>query len=219
MDASKVIKAIEDLAVEVAVWVLLLPKTFVAVFRSPAQVVTGYEASLLSGQLQDERYLEPVRFWFLLGPAILLLDQWLTSNERAAVAIFGQSFEKMAAVATLILFIAPLAYAWQISIERALPLTRSNLQNAFRMQCYPFGVASFIFFVGGLILRWSEPLSAVFMLGAFIWHFYAQMVIARSDSRIVFPLGYVFHGGFKMLLLFAVLVAISGAFYSTGKLG
>ena len=75
MDANKAIKVLEDLAVEVAVWILLLPKTFLAVFRSPAEVVSGYEASQLPGQAPDERYLEPVRFWFLLGPAILVIDQ------------------------------------------------------------------------------------------------------------------------------------------------
>lgn len=218
MDANKILRAIEDLAVEVAVWLILLPKTFVAVLMRPEKVVAHFELSQQSAEPRSDEYLEPVRFWFLLGPTYLLVEQWLQGHTKGLVYQFGDSFEKMAAVATLTLFIAPVGFAWQICLERGQTLTKTNLELAFRSQCYPFGVVTFIFNISLTVFGRLGQIGAAVFWVAILWHFFAQLRIARADSRIVYPLGYVFLGGFKVLILFAIWLAISLALYISGKL-
>lgn len=218
MDANKILRAIEDLAVEVAVWLLLLPKTFAAVLIRPEKVVADFELGQQSEEVRSDEYLEPVRFWFLLGPTYLLVDQWLQGNTKGLVYQFGDSFEKMATVATLSLFIAPVGFAWQICLERGQKLTKTNLELTFRSQCYPFGVVTFLFNISLTAMGCVGQIGVAVFLVAILWHFFAQQRIARTDSRIVHPLGYVFLGGFKVLLLFAIWLTISLALYISGKL-
>jgi hypothetical protein len=80
VDPQKLLKTLEGAVFEVALWVLLLPKTLWQVLRHPVWVLDYTAAEFAKPEAERfDDYLSPVSFWLLIAVASYL---WATSVVR-----------------------------------------------------------------------------------------------------------------------------------------
>src|SRR5262247_4893054 len=80
MEPQKLLKTLEGAVFEMALWVLLLPKTLLRVLRRPVWVLDYTTAEMAKPESERfDDYLSPVSFWLLVAVGPYL---WATSTVR-----------------------------------------------------------------------------------------------------------------------------------------
>jgi len=80
VDPQKLVKSLEGAVFELALWVLLLPKTLLRVLRHPVWVLDYTTAEFLKPEAERfDDYVSPVSFWLLVAVGPYL---WATSVVR-----------------------------------------------------------------------------------------------------------------------------------------
>ena len=142
MDPLQLLKSLEAAVFEVALWVLLLPKTLLRILRRPVWVLdytTAEFAKPEAGRFDD--YLSPVSFWLLVAVGPYL---WATSTIRHHYDLPAPSGDAMShlsiinryMICALLLVAAPLTVAVIFSLIRGHGVTRRVLLPHFAAQCY-----------------------------------------------------------------------------------
>jgi len=143
MDPQKLVKSLEGAVFELALWVLLLPKTLLKVLRHPVWVLaytTGEFAKPEVDRFDD--YVSPVSFWLLIAVGPYL---WATSVIRHRHSPPGAaSWDPLShlpissryLITALLLVAAPLTVAVIFARIRGHSVARRVLQPHFAAQCY-----------------------------------------------------------------------------------
>jgi len=139
MDPQKLLKSLESAVFEVALWVLLLPKTLLRILRDPvwARDYTAAEFAKPEAERFDD-YLSPVSFWLLIAVGPYL---WAASTVRHRYNIEGDPISHLSIlnrylIAALMLVAAPLTVAVIYSLIRRHGVARRQLLPHFAAQCY-----------------------------------------------------------------------------------
>ena len=142
MDPQKLLKSLEGAVFEIALWVLLLPKTLVQVLRRPVWVLDYTTAEFAKPEADRfDDYLSPVSFWLLVAVGPYL---WAGSAIRRHFAAGDTSTDVMThlpildryLVSALLLVSAPLSVAVIFSLVRRHGIARRALLRHFAAQCY-----------------------------------------------------------------------------------
>lgn len=142
MDPQKLLKSLEGAVFEMALWVLLLPKTLLQVLRRPVWVLDYTTAELAKPEADRfDDYLSPVSFWLLVAVGPYL---WAGSAIRRHFAVGDASVDVMShlpiinryLVSALLLVSAPLSVAVIFSLVRRHGIARRALLPHFAAQCY-----------------------------------------------------------------------------------
>lgn len=209
MDLVKLLQGIEDLVVEMALWIILLPRTLWRVLVAPVEVARHFDSMQATPPAErDEEYLSPVLFWLLLAPVSLLL--WLTFDDQATLAKYGATFRERLATGILMLLAPPLAFAVTVVRIRRERLSRRTLARQFALQCYvhaPAAVALVASFA--LQRRLGENIGTLALLVAGVWFCFAELRIIGREERVRQPVKLLAQGClFSLLLMFAVVFVI-----------
>ena len=143
MDPQKLLKSLEGAVFEIALWVLLLPKTFFRVLRRPVWVLDYTTAELARPESERfDDYLSPVSFWLLVAVGPYL---WATSVVRHHYSLpANPSGDVMShlpitsryMISALLMVAAPLTVAVIFSAIRGHGVARRALLPHFAAQCY-----------------------------------------------------------------------------------
>jgi hypothetical protein len=178
MSVVKLLSSIEELAIELALWLVLIPKTMLFVAFRPSGVWPYTQGELLKapGDRFDE-YVSPVLFWVLLGPVTFLLVLKPVVNN--ILSQLAGPFEEQVLVAVLLLFTGPVAFALQVPSPGGTRLSRKAFTKAFSVQCYFFGVFALISNCALAVVLSSLPgrgfSSILTMGGVVIWLGWAEL--------------------------------------------
>ena len=212
MDLLKLLRGLEDLVVEIALWIVLLPRTLWRVIVSPVALARYFDQIQATAPAdRDDEYLSPVLFWLLLAPVSLVL--WLTHDNKAALALYGAQPQEQIATGSLMLLAPPLGFAVASAWIRREQMSRRTLGRHFAMQCYfhaPFACAFVLSFA--LQPRFGENIATLVLGIALTWFCVAEFRVARRDTAVGLALKFVALGcALAFLLMFAVASII---FYS-----
>src|SRR5262249_2794845 len=135
LDPLQLLKSLEAAVFEVALWVLLLPKTLLRILRRPVWVLdytTAEFAKPEAGRFDD--YLSPVSFWLLLavGPYLwgtsVVRHRFSSPGEAAGDALSHLPIINRYLITALLLVAAPLTLAVIFSLIRGQGVARRVLQ-------------------------------------------------------------------------------------------
>jgi hypothetical protein len=143
MDPQKLLKSLEGAVFEIALWVLLLPKTLVRVLRNSGWVLdyTTREFAKPEADRFDD-YMSPVAFWLVLAVGPYL---WATSVVKHRYHVVGEISDDVVShlsitgrylIAALLLVATPLTVAVIFSLIRGHGIARRVLQPHCAAQCY-----------------------------------------------------------------------------------
>jgi len=143
MDPQKLLKTLEGAVFEVALWVLLLPKTLVRVLRQSGWVseYTTREFAKPEAERWDD-YMSPVAFWLVLavGPYLwatsVVRHRYSPSGDPLGDVVSHLSIPSRYLIAALALVATPLTVAVIFSLIRGHGVARRVLQPHFAAQCY-----------------------------------------------------------------------------------
>src|SRR5262245_32470938 len=142
MEPQKLLKSLEGAVFEMALWVLLLPKTLVQVLRHPVWVLDYTTAEFAKPEADRfDDYLSPMSFWLLVAVGPYL---WAASVIRHHFAVGDASADVMShlpiinryLITALLLASAPLSVAIIFSLLRRHGIARRALLPHFAAQCY-----------------------------------------------------------------------------------
>src|SRR5262245_8100795 len=142
MDPRQLLKTLEGAVFEMALWVLLLPKTLFRVLRRPVWVLDYTTAEMAKPESERfDDYLSPVSFWLLVAVGPYL---WATETIRRHYNLPAASGDAMShlsilnryMICALLLVAAPLTVAVIFSLIRGHGVTRRVLLPHFAAQCY-----------------------------------------------------------------------------------
>jgi len=143
MEPQKLLKSLEGAVFEMALWVLLLPKTLLRVLRQPVWVLDYTTAELAKPEADRfDDYLSPVTFWLLVavGPYLwattVIRHRYSPPGEAAADPLSHLPIINRYLIAALLLVAAPLTVAAIFSLIRGHGVARRVLQPHFAVQCY-----------------------------------------------------------------------------------
>src|SRR5215510_3625652 len=143
MEPQKLLKSLEGAVFEMALWVLLLPKTLLRVLRQPVWVLDYTTAELAKPEADRfDDYLSPVTFWLLVavGPYLwattVVRHRYSPPGEAAADPLSHLPIINRYLIAALLLVAAPLTVAAIFSLIRGHGVARRVLQPHFAVQCY-----------------------------------------------------------------------------------
>jgi hypothetical protein len=143
VDPQKLLKSLEGAVFEMALWVLLLPKTLLRVLRRPVWVLDYTTAEFAKPEAERfDDYLSPVSFWLLIavGPYLwgtsVVRHRYSPPGDASGDALSHLPITSRYLIAALLLVAAPLTVAVIFSLIRGHGVTRRVLQPHFAAQCY-----------------------------------------------------------------------------------
>lgn len=223
MDLLKLLRSLEELVVEIALWIILLPRTLFSVIVTPVKLARYFDRiQEIDPKERDDEYLSPVLFWLLLAPTSLIIC--LSQQDQRAFAIYGASASERILTATLMLLGPPLGFALASVLLRRETVSKFSLGRQFALQCYfhtPMALLLVVYIA--LANRYGEDrggnIGAGILFVGLIWFVIAEFRVARRESEVVRALSTVAVGcSFGCLLLFLVGFAVMFALFLSGRM-
>jgi len=144
MNFLKLLSSLEELVVEVALWIILLPRTLFSAIFTPVTLARYFDRTHdLPLKERDDQYLSPVLFWLLLGPVSLIVIFML--QDQTALAVYGADANERILIAALMLLGPPLGFALASVVVRRESISRRSLGRQFALQCYFNAPMAFLF--------------------------------------------------------------------------
>lgn len=226
MDLLKLLNSLEDLVVEVALWLILLPRTLFAAIFTPVTLANNYDLmQKIPLEERDDKYLSPVLFWILIAPVSLILT--LAGMDKEALAIYGDGWQERMTTAVLMLLGPPLGFAITPLLVRREAVTKKSLGRHFALQCYFHAPMALVFILSMIVNRLfvarfgeevGETLLGVVFFPAIVWLVVTEYRVARRESETGWAVGSTALGcGFASLLMFAIACAIMLVFFLIGR--
>ena len=210
MNLLKLIGSLEDLVIEIALWLILLPRTLFAAIFTPVKLAKYFDhIQTIPREDRNDEYLSPVLFWILLAPISLIL--MIARTDQEALTLYGAGWEERIATAILMLLGPPLGFALAFVLVRREGISRNSLRRHFALQCY-FHAPMAIFFVGTALPKTqaSDTIrGAVFFVGL-AWFLITQFRVARRENEPGRATGSIAMGSAMGCLL---MIAIGGAIW------
>jgi hypothetical protein len=223
MDLLKLLRSLEDLVVEIALWIILLPRTLFSVIVNPVKLARYFDRIQdTDAKERDDEYLSPVLFWLIFGPVSLIIC--FTQLDQRALALYGASAGERVLTASLMLLGPPLGFALASVLLRHEPVSRRSLGRQFALQCYFHAPIAFLLVVyGALATRFGEDVGGAIgtgiMVVGLVWFVIAEFRVARRESEVGRAVSAVALGcSFGCLLFFLVGFAIMFALFLSGRM-
>ena len=219
MDFFKLLQSLEDLVFEVALWIILLPRTLFAVIFTPVTLANHFDdLQATPAAERNDLYVSPILFWVLLAPSSLIIA--IARLDEKAIKIYGENWQERLAVGTLMLLGPPLGFALGTILARREDVSRKSLRRHFSLQCYFHAPVSVILVVAIALMENIKPrlgedaASAIvspliFLPGA--WFLITQYRVSRRDFQPLRATGSVALGcglGFVVFLATDFMIGI-----------
>lgn len=201
MGLGTIVRLTEDLLYQIAVWILLIPKTFSKVVLNPSWI-PRYVAEELEKPAEDrfDAYVSPLIFFVLVAivpnliantfwPAIPYTDLATRRTVVDEAAGLGEEHRFLFYAAMWILL--PLSYAFLHQVVGSKEISSSALKPAFYTQCFRLTPLSLVFatrFVIQLSVQpgwshlWLVNWAAILLVGA--WLISSEVVVARAELGV-----------------------------------
>lgn len=226
MDLLKLLNSLEDLVVEVALWLVLLPRTlFAAIFRPVTLASYFDQMQPIPVEERDDKYLSPVLFWILIAPVSLILT--LAGADKEAFALYGDGWQERMTTSVLMLLGPPLGFALASLLIRREAVTKKSLGRHFALQCYYHAPMALLFVLSIIVNKSAETrfgeevgdaLLAVLFLPALVWFVITEYRVARRETEPGRAVGSTALGcGFGLVLMIAIALAIMLVFFLIGR--
>ena len=225
MDFTKIIKFIEEFLYEIAVWIILLPKTFFRITFKPHKIVDYVNEEFnKEREHRFDEYMPPILIFILLiifpysGVAEFIgtikAASYLANNDTLSYRFFSSSLESKIFLISVFLLAGPLGTSLVLAKMKGLKISKTNLNRFFYIQCYCFTPSLlfllpfvFIFVVSGG--RDLEELNLTFYVIAlvsanlFIWHLLlTEMFAIKNELQVK---------NFKAIMIFTASMIVSYA--------
>jgi len=226
MSLPAILTLLEGLVFEIATWLVLVPKTLVAVIRRPRMLPALAAAAHGTSEEPPDEYVSPVLLWLIVGvvPGIPMI---VTEQGPAWIAhglLRSLGVEASIIAAATLLLLGPLSFATAQALVKRRRLARSVLRQPFAIQCGCFAPLFLGYFVGlaadfqTVVARYELVygiVSIVALLGSLLWFLRAEYVVLRLDAAsplravATMALGIVLWAGFIALSrLILVMVSV-----------
>lgn len=175
----KLIKFLEDFLFNLALWLLILPKTFVKIIMNPTWAAT-YIPDELSKEPDEQfdQYISPP-LMIILCPVLITYLYFKAENYKL---LTGFSVEEYLTILSYVVIILPLIYSFlYLKLLRA-ELSRKNLKPLFYIQCYYFSVVLFVPTIGNVMDSYvdlSPYLLLLFPVLSILLWIYFQFIYIR----------------------------------------
>jgi hypothetical protein len=143
VDIQKILQIFEDLVYEIALWPVLIPRTFFH-FAFRPKTINSYVRNELARPAAERygEYLSPIVFWLLIAviPWFLTTDalargHYLGKDNWLLLTYIKEPREVRFVALTLILLWPPLGFAIALQLEKEAKITRESLRQPFYTQC------------------------------------------------------------------------------------
>lgn len=227
MNLLKLLNSLEDLVVEIALWLILLPRTLFAAVFTPVKLARYFDRlQTISPEERNDEYLSPVLFWILVAPASLVIA--LARGDKEALALYGDSWEERLATAILMLLGPPLGFALASALVRREGVSRNSLRRHFALQCYFHAPMTALLVILLVVTKYVEMrfsnaeigdvIVGALTLPVLAWFFITEYRVARRETEPVPAGGSVALGcGFGLSLMCAIALAIWLLFFLIGR--
>jgi hypothetical protein len=146
MNIINIIKGIEQLAVELLLWIIYVPKTLYKIIKDPNWVPVYIKEELNKDEDKFKGYLSPILLFLAISVLLfVLLDSGLiiAPDYDESGGNFGQ---KLQGPAGLLFLALPLFFGLTIELFRKGGIKRENLLHSLYVQCYFFSPLMLSFF-------------------------------------------------------------------------
>ncbi len=219
MDLLKLISSLEELIVEIALWIILLPRTLWSAIVTPVKLARYFDQTQeIPEKERDEKYLSPVLFWLLIAPTSLII--WLMRQDQEALKFYGAQPKEQFGTAAFMLLGFPLSFAAVTTWFRGESLSKRTLGREFALQCYFNAPMSALFMLSlALEPQLGHNVSTMLFGISLAWFCITEVRIAKRDGAVRHPIVLVALGyGFAGFLMFAITLAIECALVLSGRL-
>jgi hypothetical protein len=229
MDLVKVLESVDEFIYEIALWLLLVPRTFLQVVFRPAWACAYVDAELKKDKSQRfSDYLSPVLFWVVVGLIPYFCVLGLLSSIKASTVASEAGFRYVLSMGwqNQLLVIAgfglglPLEFSRRTVKALGQTVNRESLRRPFYTQCFCVGPAYLILLPALTItLRFDDkipPGPMTMLFGASwslfgIWLLYAESAIlqthlGKSRAKAVGLTISFFLSSFFLVLVLELLV-------------
>ncbi len=219
MNLIRILQSVEELLYELALWIVLIPKTFVKVVFQPgwAQSYITAEFDKEPGERFDE-YVSPMLFWAIVCviPYLITVDTFSILFLKSGHIQKFASLPLEAKFLSIAVFLICEPLGVSIGILKAIKksIGRKSMRRIFSTQCLCFSPA-YLFLLpfvtielaAGLHLdfKLTEPASMIEMISAsmfFWWLLYAEIRIITAELKI----GWIKAAGRLIAYLFLSLL-------------
>ncbi|NNL79088.1 MAG: hypothetical protein HKO67_01245 [Flavobacteriaceae bacterium] len=227
MNILNILKGLENLAVELLLWIVYIPKTLYRIVKDPFWVRT-YVNDELDKDEKFTEYMSPVLLY--LGTSVILYIVFASLKSGKDINLL----EKAQDLETLAFLSLPLFVAIFIEWFRKAPFTRSLILRGLYIQCYFFSplMLSLFAFLLSLELRFADgkPIFEAIDLSLFpnilflltlIWFLGVQIIFISNDLKInrLKSFGMVLFTFFVLYGVFATFSEISETWRDQGAQG
>jgi hypothetical protein len=193
MNFMQLLKSLEDLLYEIAVWLVFYPITLWRTLRQPSSMMKYADAELSDDE--DQQYtdtLSPPIFLLLsllLGHAVELatVGQNPLVGDKQGLASLVTDDTSLLLLRTVFFSVFPLVMSVRLLRMRKVKLTRRSLKRPFYAQCYPTGVFALVLGIGVLtaqlhrgamvtLIGWGIALAALLWFGGLQTSWYRRML-------------------------------------------
>jgi hypothetical protein len=217
MNVLRILQSVEELIYQLALWVLLVPRTLWQVLRKPWWAPSYVAAELAKdSSARFAQYMSPVLFWVVLGivPHLMVIDllasipESRVATEAGWASFYKNSWENRLLTVALFALAGPLAFALRIQRARRASTDRDALRPVFYAQCYCFGPAYFLLLpvVANTLLFKSIPSGTPTVLDALSWAAFAAWILFAESAIIASELGVKRRLGVVLTLRFMFTV-------------
>ena len=215
MNVINIIKGIEQLAVELLLWIIYVPKTIYKIIKDP-DWVPGYIKGELEEKDKFKGYMSPILLFLAVSVLlyVLLDSELITADDEENTKAF---WEQIQGPLGLLFLALPLYFALFVELFRKGGLRRENLLHNLYVQCYFFSPLMLAFFAILLSEQFDWELSEEFSLRSLplylmfiltlLWFIIIQV---RYISR---ELQFKKWRSFGLHLLSYAFIGIGGIFY------
>lgn len=228
MSLPTFLTSLENLVVEIALWIVLVPKTLWRVFKEPRALTAMTTEAQVAAESAGE-YVSPVLLWLLSGvlPAVPSIatgfggPEWIAHPLMAGLGVEP----KIASVATLLLM-GPLAFASAQTLIARKVFSRQSLRTPFAVQCGCFAPFLFLYSIAlqakilAVVTRYDwilEPLSIVLFAMSVLWFLRAEVLILRAGLpgrwRPILAVAVGFLMWSILMLVSRLVLNVLGVFY------
>lgn len=209
MNIISILKGIENLAIELLLWVIYIPKTIFKIIKDPYWV-SGYVDAELKKKDKFINYMSPVLMYLGTTVILFVISDMIGSTKEKDFLNEVQGLEG------LLFLILPLLLALIVELFRKSSFNRLAILRGLYIQCYyfsPLMLALFAFNISDAFY-WStldSPFASLMplflFLLTFLWFIIVEVKYISND------LGFTKFKGFGVFFIWFLLLFISLVYY------
>lgn len=144
MNFVKIFQSIEEVIYELALWLVLIPKTLYKILKSPLWIYDYIEGELNKDiSKRFSHYLSPVLFFVIIAviPALYLKPRIIFTTVWVAIQnMSGEEFEDKLFARAVTMFLSPVFMSILLHICYKKEISRDSFKLVFYCNCYIFSV-------------------------------------------------------------------------------